>query len=432
MSAKILVVDDESSLEKLIRIHFRQQIKSEEFELLFARNGVEALEILKAVPQIDLVLTDIKMPEMDGLTLLSRLPEIDPTLRAIVISAYGDLKNIRTAMNRGAFDFLTKPINFQDLDITIEKTLEFVKNNRLQKDQLRKTQMHLELSLKELRKAKEVAENASLAKSRFLANMSHELRTPLNTVIGYSELLQHQVPDLDVQDLVEGLRTIQESGWNLLNLINDILELSELEFGQIELNPETIDIPKLLQEVAANAQPLAEQNNNTLRVLDSQDKLALEADRVRLRQVLLNLIGNACKFTANGTISLSAVQWIEGCGAIATNVSPSVESVASSVPLQESARASDVDGIAFRVTDTGIGLHPEHRNRIFEPFTQVDESRTRQYGGAGLGLAIVQKLCQWMGGKIAVESEPGQESTFTLCLPTTPPNSVNVQSSLSS
>ena len=294
MSAKILVVDDESSLEKLIRIHFRQQIKSEEFELLFARNGVEALEILKAVPQIDLVLTDIKMPEMDGLTLLSRLPEIDPTLRAIVISAYGDLKNIRTAMNRGAFDFLTKPINFQDLDITIEKTLEFVKNNRLQKDQLRKTQMHLELSLKELRKAKEVAENASLAKSRFLANMSHELRTPLNTVIGYSELLQHQVPDLDVQDLVEGLRTIQESGWNLLNLINDILELSELEFGQIELNPETIDIPKLLQEVAANAQPLAEQNNNTLRVLDSQDKLALEADRVRLRQVLLNLIGNAC------------------------------------------------------------------------------------------------------------------------------------------
>jgi PAS domain S-box-containing protein len=237
----------------------------------------------------------------------------------------------------------------------------------------------------ELKRAKEAAEAASRAKSTFLANMSHELRTPLTAVIGYSELLQEEVEDLGYTDLVPDLEKIQMAGRHLLITVNDILDLSKVEAGKMELNMETFGISSLIHDVVVTAQPLVEKNGNTLEVHYADDLGAMHADRTKVRQILSNLLGNAAKFTENGNITLAARQQ---------------------------------DGwIHFSVIDTGIGITPEQIQNLFQAFMQADASVTREYGGTGLGLAISQRFCQMMGGEISVESEIGKGSTFTVRLP---------------
>jgi PAS domain S-box-containing protein len=237
----------------------------------------------------------------------------------------------------------------------------------------------------ELKQAKEAAEAASRAKSTFLANMSHELRTPLTAVIGYSELLQEEVEDLGYTDLVPDLEKIQMAGRHLLITVNDILDLSKVEAGKMELNMETFGISSLIHDVVITAQPLVEKNGNTLKVRCADDLGAMHADRTKVRQILSNLLGNAAKFTENGNITLAAHK-------------------------QDS-------WVRFSITDTGIGITPEQIQNLFQAFMQADASVTREYGGTGLGLAISQRFCQMMGGEISVESEIGKGSTFTVHLP---------------
>ncbi len=243
---------------------------------------------------------------------------------------------------------------------------------------------------RELRVAWEKAEESNRMKSHFLANMSHELRTPLNAIILYSELIMEETKALEQAGTVEDLRKIQGAGRHLLSLIDDILDLSKIEAGRITLEPEAIDIAAMVHEVVQSMTPMAQQNGNTLSVELDPEAPVVRTDLLRLRQILINLLGNAAKFTAKGSILLG--------------VKPSPEGA----------------GVLFFVRDTGIGLTREQQTRIFQRFTQADDSTTRRFGGTGLGLALSQRIGELLGGTLWVESEEGRGSTFFLRLPLEP------------
>ena len=240
-----------------------------------------------------------------------------------------------------------------------------------------------------LREAMRAAESANRTKSTFLANMSHELRTPLNAIIGYSELLEEEAEDLELESFVVDLRKIRTAGKHLLALINDVLDLSKIEAGKADLFIERFPIEGMIRDVIATISPLIEKKANRLDLRIAGGLGDLTADLTRTRQVLFNLLSNAAKFTEKGTITLEA--------------------------FLESSPAGEM--IVFKVRDTGIGMTGDQLSRIFEPFVQADASTTKQFGGTGLGLTISRTFCRMMGGEMTVESEHGKGSTFTVKLP---------------
>ncbi|MBZ5727315.1 MAG: HAMP domain-containing histidine kinase [Acidobacteriia bacterium] len=244
--------------------------------------------------------------------------------------------------------------------------------------------------------SKDAAEAADAAKSRFLANMSHELRTPLNAVIGYSQLLQEVCAERALEGLTSDLAKIERAGGMLLDLVNQVLDFSKAEAGRIELHPETFDVHAVIQDVMATVGPQALQNRNRL-FIRTGGPVEIHADLTRFRQSLLNLVANACKFTTDGDVSVEARR----------------------------ERSGPQDWVVVAVQDTGIGIGPEQRARLFQAFTQADASTTRKYGGTGLGLAISRKMCRMMGGDIWVESELGKGSNFVMRIPAkmSPPGS---------
>jgi signal transduction histidine kinase len=226
---------------------------------------------------------------------------------------------------------------------------------------------------------------ASQHKSDFLANMSHELRTPLNAIINFSEMLQEDAHDKGDEGYIPDLEEINRAGKHLLELINDILDLSKIEAGRMDVVPEAFSVADLVHEVQALAAPLIERNGNTFVVEANEILDEMYSDRTRIKQSLLNLLSNAAKFTEKGTITLR------------TQTNP--------------------DQIAFTVSDTGIGMTAEQQPKLFQAFTQADITTARKYGGTGLGLALTRQFCQMMGGDVTVQSEPGKGSTFTITLP---------------
>jgi signal transduction histidine kinase len=370
IATRILVVDDEADVELLINQQFRRQVRAGEFSFSFARNGEQALAMLQKDTGFDLMLVDINMPVMDGLTLLGRLRELRAQVRSIIVSAYGDIPNIRTAMNRGAFDFVTKPIDMVDLNATVRKALDEIAKQH------------------EIESRRIAAEQARTHLTHFLANMSHELRTPLNAIIGLTEMMVTNATRLGTEKALEPLRRVNAAGTHLLSLITEILDLSKIEAGKLELNPEPINLARLIDEVVGTAGQLAEKNKNRLIVEAQENVGAVKADPMRLKQILLNLLSNACKFTKEGEVALRVRKAADGR-----------------------------DWIEFDVADTGIGLTAEQQASLFQDFTQADSLTSRHYGGTGLGLALSRKLARMMGGDVTVMSEAGKGSMFTVRLP---------------
>ena len=229
---------------------------------------------------------------------------------------------------------------------------------------------------------------ASEHKSQFVASMSHELRTPLNAIIGLTEMMVKDAARFGTEKAQEPLQRVNRAGTHLLGLINQVLDLSKIEAGKLELNPQTVQLTPLIGEVIGTARQLAEQNKNRL-VVDAQENLgALTVDPMRLRQILLSLLSNACKFTKEGEVALRARRVVDGR-----------------------------DWIELAVADTGISMSAEQQARLFQDFTQADSLTARRYGGTGLGLALSRKLARMMGGDVTVTSEPGKGSVFTVRLP---------------
>ena len=237
----------------------------------------------------------------------------------------------------------------------------------------------------ELKILREQAQNASKAKSDFLANMSHELRTPLNAILGYSEMLMEEAEDDELESYAADLAKIQSSGEHLLTLINDILDLSKIEAGKMDLHIEEFEFVKHLAQIEATAKPLVEKNGNKFILQNNATFEKLKNDQTKLRQILFNMLSNAAKFTKEGSVTLS-INTIE-------------------------------KDVRFAVTDTGIGMNEKQLGKVFDEFTQAEASTAKDYGGTGLGLPISKKMTEMMGGKMEVESEEGKGTTFSITIP---------------
>ncbi len=296
------------------------------------------------------------------------------------VKTYGD------EIGRLIDGFNTMLSEIQQRDTVLQSTNGELKTRT---QELEEEIFHRKQTQEELLNAKHAAEEANRAKSTFLANMSHELRTPLNAIIGYSEMLEEETRDSGKVENVQDLKKIQGAGKHLLALINDVLDLSKIEAGKMGLHLETFDVAQVIDEMVTTLRPAAAKNANSIRVHLEENVSVMRADITKVRQILFNLLSNACKFTDHGTIALNVDQ----------------------------IKVEGKNWIQFQVSDTGIGISAKQKENLFQEFAQADASIARKYGGTGLGLAITHRFVQLMKGKISVESEAGQGATFTVQLP---------------
>ncbi len=302
---------------------------------------------------------------------------IYPLVHDETVVAVLELGGLRP-LDEGQQDWLDKAS--EGLAVTIRLVLDLEQRNRAEK---------------ELAEARDAAEKANKAKSGFLANMSHELRTPMNAILGYSEMLIEEAEDVGQDDFIPDLKKINQAGNHLLSLINDVLDLSKIESGKMEIFAEEFDVGALIDQVAGTAQPLMSKNNNKFKIERGEQLGNARQDITKLRQSLLNMLSNAAKFTHEGTITLRTERKSQAGG----------------------------EWLLFSVSDTGIGIPADKLEHVFEEFSQADTSTTRDYGGTGLGLPISRRFCQMLGGDLTVRSRTGEGSTFTMRVPVLLPGS---------
>ncbi len=324
------------------------------------------------------IVSDQCMPGMSGIDVLQASRELTPDARRILVTAYSDEDTVIETIRRAkVFDYLQKPWDTNELVRMLEHAVE---SYRIEMENKR-----LKGEVDQLEIERRAAESASHQKGLFLANMSHELRTPLNAIIGYSELLLDSMEDEGgLRMHVDDLSKIKSSGKHLLTVVSDILDFTKLEENMLDVSLTDVDIAVVVNETVVMVEPLIKANDNRLAIDIKNGPINVSADPLRLKQILINLISNAAKFTESGLVSLRIY--------------------------------SRQDKVFFDVEDTGIGIKPNDSSKLFAEFTQLDMTTTKQAQGTGLGLAISKRLARLMGGDITAVSEYGKGSTFTLSL----------------
>lgn len=367
-SATILIVDD---IRENIRV-LGNILKTEHYKVYATDRGQQAIKIANE-RDVDLILLDIVMPEMDGYDVINTLKQSDKTknIPVIFITAKAETDDIVKGLQLGAVDYIPKPIRKEEVLARVYTHIE-----------LKKYRDHLEELVKE---RTEKLELANEVKTRFLLNIHHELKTPMNGIIGMNALLQDTQLDFEQEEYVE---IINNCANGQLALIDDVLQFVEAEYGELTLEETELNIRTIIRQINSVLIVRAREKNVSISyTIEDVVPEDLIGDPGRLRQILLNIIGNAVKFTDNGQVNVV-------------------------VNANETAGENYIE-IVFEVTDTGIGIPPDKLDILFKPFTQIDDSLTRKYGGLGLGLVNAKQLLELMNGSIAVTSEVGKGSVFT-------------------
>jgi signal transduction histidine kinase len=362
--SSILIVDDNSQNLKLLG----NILKGNQYKIEFATNGVSALDWISK-KQFDLILLDINMPGMDGFEVCTRIRS-DSSMNhvpIIFLSAESERENILKGFELGAQDFLTKPFDSRELLVRI------------------RTHLTLKESLVQLEIEKKRAQSADHIKSAFLATMSHELRTPLNSIIGFTGILIQGKPGPLNDEQKKQLGMVQNSARHLLSLINDVLDLSKIEAGQLKTNIQQFNLPEVINKVVETNKPFADKKNLIMTVSIDENVNDIKSDSLRVQQILLNLLNNAIKFTEAGRINIKCF--------------------------------TTGNFVKIQIADTGIGIESEKIDQLFKPFVQLETGLTRGHEGTGLGLSICKKLTEMLHGTIGVDSKYGTGSTFTVSLP---------------
>lgn len=386
MDNTVLVVDDIAANRHLLG----ETLEPRGYEVLLANNGEMALKVAsKAHPNV--ILLDVNMPDMDGYEACRRLKAAPETreIPVIFVTANDDPESLVQGFRAGGVDYITKPFKEQEVLMRVETHLKIhsLKSAlRASNRELADKNAALETEVERRREAESRANEANEAKSRFLSFISHEMRSPLNAIIGFSEEL---VDALEAETQTESradAQSIHRSGHHLLSLINNLLELSKIEAGKMDLDLEEFCPRQLIHELARDMEPLIRKRANTLRIEEESLPSPMRADPTKTKQALMNLISNASKFTENGSIAIKLSH-------------------------------ENGEGVRIDVTDSGIGMNSEEMGRLFEAYQQANEQTSKRYGGTGLGLAISRQYCRLMGGDLSVASAPGRGSTFSIRLP---------------